>query len=182
MLAFLFSMPVFVIAINDKQPLFSSVFLNCSMRAVIQRVSEANLHIDGARYSGISNGLVVLLGIENADTQEDIQWLCQKIVQLRIFSDEIGAMNISLLQNGGELLLVSQFTLMASCQKGNRPSFIQAAKPDVAIPIYQNVINRLEDLLGKPIATGLFGADMKVQLINDGPVTIILDTKAKSLF
>lgn len=149
------------------------------MKAVVQRVSKASVTIDGNIHSSIQHGLMVLLGIEDADTSEDIAWLSQKIVQLRIFNDAAGVMNVSLKDMGGNILLVSQFTLHASTKKGNRPSYIKAAKPDIAIPLYQEMIKQLSAELNKPILTGAFGADMKVELINDGPVTIILDSKNK---
>ncbi|MBO9634782.1 MAG: D-tyrosyl-tRNA(Tyr) deacylase [Chitinophagaceae bacterium] len=149
------------------------------MRVVIQRVTEASVTIDNSIRSSIGKGLLVLVGIEDTDTQEDIDWLATKIVQLRIFNDEAGVMNISLKDMGGELLLVSQFTLHASTKKGNRPSYIKASKPPVAVPLYEKLIARLEEELGKPIGTGEFGADMKVALLNDGPVTIIIDSKNK---
>ncbi|WP_412561650.1 D-aminoacyl-tRNA deacylase [Winogradskyella sp. MIT101101] len=147
------------------------------MRAVIQRVSEASVVIDNTKVASIKKGLLVLLGIVNDDIQEDIDWLCKKIVNLRVFPDENGVMNTSLLDSGGDVILVSQFTLHASTKKGNRPSYIKAAKPDVAIPLYENFIETLQTQLGKPIQTGEFGADMKVHLVNDGPVTIIIDSK-----
>ena len=147
------------------------------MIAVLQRVSEASCTIRGSVKSIINPGLLVLLGIEEADEQEDIQWLSKKIVNLRIFDDEAGVMNRSLLEIAGELLLISQFTLHASTKKGNRPSYIKAAKPPIAIPLYEAAIRQLEAELGKPIQTGEFGADMKIALVNDGPVTIIIDTK-----
>ena len=149
------------------------------MIAVIQRVSESSVRIDGKVKSEIGTGLLVLLGIEEADGREDIEWLAKKIVNLRIFPDEQEVMNKSLLDVGGELLLVSQFTLHASTKKGNRPSYIKAARPDIALPMYEEAIKILEVELGKPIGTGSFGADMKVSLINDGPVTIHMDTKNK---
>ncbi|QEC40889.1 D-aminoacyl-tRNA deacylase [Pseudobacter ginsenosidimutans] len=149
------------------------------MRVVIQRVTEASVTIDNSIRSSIGKGLLVLAGIEDADTQEDIDWLSAKIVQLRIFNDADGVMNLSLKDIDGELLLVSQFTLHASTKKGNRPSYIKASKPPVAIPLYEKLIARLEMELGKPIGTGEFGADMKVALLNDGPVTIIIDSKNK---
>ena len=149
------------------------------MIAVIQRVAEASVKINGQVNSSIKEGLVVLLGIEEADAEEDIQWLVRKIVNMRIFDDEKGVMNKSLLDVQGELLLISQFTLHASTKKGNRPSYIKAAKPDRAIPLYEQFIKVMENELGKTIATGEFGADMKVGLVNDGPVTIIVDTKNK---
>jgi D-tyrosyl-tRNA(Tyr) deacylase len=147
------------------------------MRAVIQRVSEASVTIDNIVRSSIQNGLLVLAGIEDADSTEDIVWLSAKIVNLRIFSDENGVMNLSVKEVAGSLLLVSQFTLHAATKKGNRPSYIKASKPEIAIPLYGQLIRQLEQDLGKPIATGEFGADMKVGLINDGPVTIMIDTK-----
>ena len=147
------------------------------MKAVIQRVTQASVTINGKVKSSIAFGLLILLGIEDADTQEDISWLSSKIVNLRIFNDENGVMNLSLKDVNGELLLVSQFTLHASTKKGNRPSYTKAAKPEIAIPLYENMIAQLQNDLGKPIQTGEFGADMKVALVNDGPVTIIIDTK-----
>ncbi len=149
------------------------------MIAVIQRVSESSVRIDGKVKSEIGTGLLVLLGIEEADGREDIEWLAKKIVNLRIFPDEQEVMNKSLLDVGGELLLVSQFTLHASTKKGNRPSYIKAARPEIALPMYEEAIKILELELGKSIGTGTFGADMKVSLINDGPVTIHMDTKNK---
>ena len=149
------------------------------MIAVIQRVSESSVRIDGKIKSEIGTGLLVLLGIEDADGKEDIEWLAKKIVNLRIFPDEQEVMNKSLLDVGGELLLVSQFTLHASTKKGNRPSYIKAARPEIALPLYEQAITVFEAELGKAIGTGSFGADMKVSLINDGPVTIHIDTKNK---
>jgi len=149
------------------------------MRAVIQRVSKASVTINQAMHSQISNGLLVLLGIEDPDTQEDIEWLSSKIVNLRVFDDNNGIMNLSVKETGGSILLVSQFTLHASTKKGNRPSYIRASKPDFAIPMYEKMILQLTNDLGKPIGTGQFGADMKVELLNDGPVTIVVDTKNK---
>lgn len=149
------------------------------MRAVIQRVTEASVTVDGNITGAIQTGLLVLAGIEDADTDEDVQWLSSKIVNLRIFNDENGVMNVSVKDNGGDILLVSQFTLHAATKKGNRPSYIKASKPDVAIPMYEKMITQLSADLGKPVATGIFGADMKVRLLNDGPVTIIIDTKAR---
>lgn len=149
------------------------------MRAVIQRVTEASVTIDGKIKSAVGSGLLVLLGIEDADTDEDINWLVQKICNLRIFNDEAGVMNISVKDTGGEILLISQFTLHASTKKGNRPSYIRAARPETAIPLYEKTIRAFEQELGKPIGTGSFGADMKVALLNDGPVTISIDTKNK---
>lgn len=147
------------------------------MRAVIQRVAKANVTIEGAICSSIEQGLLVLLGIEDADTEDDIRWLSQKIVQLRIFNDEDGVMNLSVKEINGAILLVSQFTLHASTKKGNRPSYIKASKPDFAVPMYEKMILQLQTDLGKEIKTGVFGADMKVSLLNDGPVTIIIDSK-----
>lgn len=149
------------------------------MRAVIQRVTHASVTIDGTCKSAIGQGLLILLGIEEADNEEDIAWLCKKIVNLRIFDDETGVMNRSILDSGGEILTVSQFTLFASTKKGNRPSYIKAAKPDISIPLYNTFCNELSIALGKEIKTGQFGADMKVELLNDGPVTILIDTKNK---
>ena len=149
------------------------------MRAVIQRVSKANVTINGSIHSSIDEGLLVLLGIEDADTKEDIEWLSSKIVNLRIFNDANGVMNESILDKKGDILLVSQFTLHASTKKGNRPSYIKASKPEIAIPIYEQMIKQLSAELGKEIQCGVFGADMKVQLLNDGPVTILIDTKAR---
>ena len=147
------------------------------MRAVIQRVSSAAVTIDNTIRASIGKGLLLLLGIETADTAEDIEWLSGKLVNLRIFDDENGVMNLDLQQTGGDLLLISQFTLHAATKKGNRPSYIKAAKPEMAIPVYEKMIQQLEKDLGKSIGTGVFGADMKVSLVNDGPVTIIIDTK-----
>lgn len=149
------------------------------MRAVIQRVSQASVTIGGQVKSAIPHGLVVLLGIEDADTAEDIEWLSGKIARLRIFSDDQGLMNRSVQEAGGEILVISQFTLHASTKKGNRPSFIRAAKPEFAIPKYEQFVARLATDLGKPVFTGEFGADMKVALVNDGPVTIVMDSKAR---
>ena len=149
------------------------------MRAVIQRVTKASVTIEGKINGQIENGLLVLMGIEDADTDEDIEWLSSKIVNLRIFNDEKGVMNISVKDIAGNILLISQFTLHASIKKGNRPSYIKASKPDIAIPIYQKMIEQLSIDLGKEIQTGIFGADMKVELLNDGPVTILIDTRNK---
>ncbi len=149
------------------------------MRAVIQRVSTASVTINGDMKSAIGIGFMVLLGIEAADTEEDAEWLCGKIAQLRVFADEAGLMNKSLQEADGEVLVVSQFTLHASYKKGNRPSFIKAARPEQAIPLYEYFINTLSQAIEKPVATGTFGADMKVALVNDGPVTILMDTKNK---
>ncbi|SFJ61996.1 D-aminoacyl-tRNA deacylase [Myroides guanonis] len=149
------------------------------MRIVVQRVTEANVLINNDEKRSIDEGLVVLLGIEEADSNEDIEWLSGKIVNLRIFDDEEGIMNLSLKQIDGEILLVSQFTLQASTKKGNRPSYIKAAKPSISIPLYESMIGQLEKELGKKIVTGTFGADMKVSLCNNGPVTILIDSKNK---
>ena len=149
------------------------------MKAVLQRVLEAKVTIDGKIKSGIHLGLMVLIGIEDADNKEDIEWLSNKLVNLRIFNDENKVPNISVKDVGGDILLVSQFTLQANTKKGNRPSYIKASKAAVAIPLYEQMIEQLEKDLGKKIFTGEFGADMKVALINDGPVTIVIDTKQK---
>ena len=149
------------------------------MKAVIQRVSKASVTINGSVHSKIGDGLLVLLGIEDSDAIEDIEWLSNKIVNLRIFNDDNAVMNISVKEINGEILLVSQFTLHASTKKGNRPSYIKASKPEIAIPIYEKMIKQLSMDLGKPVQTGIFGTDMKVELLNDGPVTIVIDTKNK---
>ena len=149
------------------------------MRAVIQRVSRASVTIDQQIHARIGRGLLVLLGIEDADTEEDIQWLSSKIINLRIFDDAAGVMNESVKDLNGEIILVSQFTLHAATRKGNRPSYSKASKPEVAVPVYEKMIAQLTADLGKPIGTGIFGADMKVELVNDGPVTIVIDTKNK---
>jgi len=149
------------------------------MKAVVQRVSKASVTIDSKCVASISDGMLILLGIENEDTSGDIKWLSNKLVNLRIFSDDNDIMNRSLKDTHGEAIVVSQFTLHASTKKGNRPSYIKAAKPDVAIPMYEAFIKQLESDLGKSVQTGQFGADMKVELLNDGPVTIIIDTKNK---
>jgi D-tyrosyl-tRNA(Tyr) deacylase len=149
------------------------------MRVVIQRVSEASVKVDGNITGAIGKGLLVLMGVEDADTNEDIYWISSKIVNLRIFDDSEGVMNLSVKDVDGEILLVSQFTLHAATKKGNRPSYIKASKPDVAIPMYEKLILQLKNDLGKEIPTGIFGADMKVQLLNDGPVTIVIDSKNK---
>lgn len=149
------------------------------MRAVIQRVSRASVKIDQRFYAEIGSGLMVLIGIEETDKKEDIDWLCNKIVQLRIFNDSNGIMNLSVMETGGEILAVSQFTLHAKTKKGNRPSYIKAANPSIAIPLYNNFVATLSQLLGKEVKTGEFGAMMQVEIINDGPVTIIIDTKNK---
>src|SRR6188768_1212431 len=147
------------------------------MIAVVQRVSAASVTIENKIKSSIDSGLLVLLGIEEADNQEDIDWLASKIVNLRIFNDTQGVMNVSVKDDGGDVIVVSQFTLHASTKKGNRPSYIKASKPDVAIPMYEKFVKAMEENLGKPVQTGEFGADMKVSLVNDGPVTIVIDTK-----
>jgi len=149
------------------------------MRVVIQRVLEASVVVDEKVVGSIKNGLLVLLGIEDADTQDDINWLSGKIVGLRLFDDPDGVMNVSVKDIGGDILLVSQFTLMASTKKGNRPSYIKASKPPVAVPLYEQMITTLSNELGKAVQTGIFGADMKVSLINNGPVTITIDSKNK---
>lgn len=149
------------------------------MRAVIQRVSQASVTINGSVKSEISQGLLILLGVCDEDTAEDIDWLVRKIIQLRIFDDENGVMNRSVVDVEGEIMVVSQFTLFASYKKGNRPSWLRASKPDVATPLYLLFCQKMEEILGKTVATGSFGADMKVMLVNDGPVTICMDTKNK---
>ena len=147
------------------------------MRVVVQRVSEASVIIQNKKVASIRNGLLVLLGVVNEDSVEDIDWLCKKVVNHRIFPDEKGVMNTSILDADGDIIVVSQFTLHASTKKGNRPSYIKAAKPDIAIPLYKKFVERLNTDTDKPIQTGEFGADMKVHLVNDGPVTIIIDSK-----
>ncbi|MCA4896680.1 MAG: D-tyrosyl-tRNA(Tyr) deacylase [Cytophagales bacterium] len=147
------------------------------MIAVVQRVAEAAVVIEGYTKSKIAKGLLILLGIEDADGEEDIEWLSSKLVGLRIFNDHEGVMNVNVKDDGGEILLVSQFTLHASTKKGNRPSYIKAAKPPIAIPLYEKMIDKLTQEMGKAVQTGEFGADMKISLINDGPVTILIDTK-----
>ena len=149
------------------------------MRAVIQRVAEAKVTIAGSVKGAIDPGLVVLLGVEDADTAEDIEWLSGKIVRLRIFNDDSGVMNLSVQEAGGDILLISQFTLFASTKKGNRPSYTRAARPEIAVPLYEKFIARLTQDLGKPVQTGEFGAHMDVTLTNDGPVTIIMDSKLR---
>ncbi len=149
------------------------------MRVVIQRVSEASVKVEGNITGEIGHGLLLFVGIEDADSQEDIEWLSNKMINLRIFNDEQGVMNKSVLEIDGSILLISQFTLHASTKKGNRPSYIKASKPDLAIPMYEKMIAQLEKDLGKKLQTGVFGADMKVQLLNDGPVTISIDSKNK---
>lgn len=150
------------------------------MIAVIQRTAQASVTIEGKVTASIGTGLLVLVGIEDADGSEDVEWLAAKVVNLRIFNDAEGVMNLSVKDVGGELLAVSQFTLHASTKKGNRPSYIQAAKPEIAIPIYEKFVAALAEGLGKPVQTGVFGADMKVSLINDGPVTIWINTKNRN--
>lgn len=152
------------------------------MRLVIQRVKHASVEIENKIKGRINNGLLILLGITHDDNEEDINWLSQKLVNLRIFNDENGVMNKSVLDIKGNILLISQFTLYAQTQKGNRPSYINAAKPDLAIPLYEKMIEKIQNDLGTEIQTGEFGADMKVELLNDGPVTIIMDSKNKSIF
>lgn len=149
------------------------------MKVVLQRVSEASVEINKNIVAKIQKGLLILVGIEDADSQEDINWLCQKIVNLRIFGDENNVMNLSVKDIDGEIIVVSQFTLHALTKKGNRPSYIKAAKPEIAIPIYENFVQQLETGLGKKIQTGVFGVDMKVSMLNDGPVTIVIDSKNK---
>jgi D-tyrosyl-tRNA(Tyr) deacylase len=149
------------------------------MRLVIQRVTHASVTIEGVLKSKINNGLLILVGIEDADNDADINWLAQKVVNLRIFDDENGVMNRSVTDINGEILIVSQFTLHAMTAKGNRPSYIRASKPDFAIPMYEKFCTKVSDLLGKPVGTGQFGADMKVELLNDGPVTILIDSQRK---
>jgi len=149
------------------------------MRAVLQRVTQASCTVDGKITGEIKTGFLVLLGVEDADTDEDLQWLAQKIASMRVFGDENGLMNKALADVNGDILLISQFTLFASTKKGNRPGFTRAARPDKAIPMYEQMIKALEELTSKKVATGIFGADMKISLLNDGPVTIIMDTKDK---
>ncbi len=147
------------------------------MRAVIQRVSKASVKVEGKIVSEIGNGLLVLLGIENADSSEDIVWLSKKVANLRIFNDDVGIMNCSVQDVGGDVIVVSQFTLHAQTKKGNRPSYIKASKPETAVPLYEDFVGQMEQDLNKKVGTGVFGADMKVDLLNDGPVTIFIDTK-----
>lgn len=149
------------------------------MRTVTQRVQHASVTIDGQVKSKIGEGLLVLVGIEDRDTQEDVEWMAKKLVNLRIFNDEKGVMNRSVIETGGEMLVVSQFTLQASTKKGNRPSYLKASKPEVAIPLYEAFCDEIGLQLGKPIQTGTFGADMKIELLNDGPVTILIDSQNK---
>lgn len=149
------------------------------MKSVIQRVTKASVTIDGKVHSQIGKGLLVLIGIEDADGREDIEWLSSKIVNLRIFDNENGVMNISVKDINGEILVVSQFTLQASTKKGNRPSYLKASKPEIAVPVYEKFLHQLSADLGKAVPSGVFGADMKVELINDGPLTILIDTKIR---
>ncbi|QXU40767.1 D-aminoacyl-tRNA deacylase [Pedobacter sp. D749] len=149
------------------------------MRAVLQRVTQASCTVSGEITGAIETGFLVLLGIEDADTLEDLDWLAQKIIGMRVFGDENGMMNKALANVSGDILLISQFTLFAATKKGNRPGFTRAARPDVAIPLYEKMIEKLSALLGKKVKTGIFGADMKIALLNDGPVTILIDTKNK---
>ena len=149
------------------------------MRAVVQRVSEAAVHIDGALRASIGQGMLVLLGIETGDTEEELEWLCGKLVRLRIFPNEERVMDLDVMQAGGDVLLVSQFTLHASTRKGNRPSYIRAARPEEAIPLYLRAKQRLAELLGRPVQSGEFGADMQVELVNAGPVTLVIDSRLK---
>ena len=149
------------------------------MRAVIQRVREASVTIDGNVHGSIGNGYMILLGVCEEDTQDDVEWLVKKIVNLRVFDDEQGVMNRSIMDVGGDCLVVSQFTLFASYKKGNRPSWLRAARHEISVPLYELFCRRMSEEMGRPVATGVFGADMKVALINDGPVTICMDTKNK---
>jgi len=149
------------------------------MRAVVQRVSEAAVHIDGALRASIGQGMLVLLGIETGDTEEELEWLCGKLVRLRIFPNDERVMDLDVMQAGGDVLLVSQFTLHASTRKGNRPSYIRAARPEEATPLYLRAKQRLTELLGRPVQTGEFGADMQVELVNTGPVTLVIDSRLK---
>jgi len=149
------------------------------MRAVVQRVSEAAVHIDGALRASIGQGMLVLLGIETGDTEEELEWLCGKLVRLRIFPNDERVMDLDVMQAGGDVLLVSQFTLHASTRKGNRPSYIRAARPEEATPLYLRAKQRLTELLGRPVQTGEFGADMQVELVNSGPVTLVIDSRLK---
>jgi D-aminoacyl-tRNA deacylase len=149
------------------------------MRIVIQRVSEASVKVEGKEISSIKKGLLILVGIEDSDSEEDIEWLAKKVVQLRIFNDENGVMNLSVQDVGGDIIIISQFTLHANTKKGNRPSYIRASKPEIAIPMYEKFILKTEEALGKKAGTGIFGAMMDVSLVNDGPITIIIDSKQK---
>ncbi len=147
------------------------------MRVLVQRVSSASVIADGTPTGSIGSGLLVLVGFEEPDTFEDIEWICGKLIRLRIFNDENGVMNLSLADTGGDILVVSQFTLHASTRKGNRPSYIRAARPEQAVPLYENFLEQLEKELGKPVAKGVFGADMQVNLVNNGPVTLFIDSR-----
>ncbi len=149
------------------------------MRTVIQRVTHASVTVNGETVGAIGNGLLVLLGVEPGDTADDLKWLCNKTANLRIFDDDAGVMNLSVIDTGGDLLVVSQFTLLASTRKGNRPSYIRAAAPAISEPLYEEFCSEMERLLGKPVKRGVFGADMKVELLNSGPVTIIIDSKIR---
>jgi len=172
---------LFILFFYFSQILFyNQKYINHLMRAVIQRVTEASVSTGGEVKSSIKNGLMILVGIENSDNEEDIRWLSNKITQLRIFDDQDGIMNLSVNDIDGEILAVSQFTLHAKTKKGNRPSYQQAAKPDISIPLYEQFVKQLEIDLGKQVQTGEFGAYMQIRLINDGPVTIIIDTKNKA--
>jgi D-tyrosyl-tRNA(Tyr) deacylase len=162
-----------------KNRLPTEISLKRVMRAVVQRVSQASVTVGGRLIGSIQRGLLVLVAVEDADTAEDIEWLSGKVVRLRIFNDEAGVMNRSVQEVGGEILVISQFTLFASTKKGNRPSYIRSARPEIAVPLYEKFMARVAEDLGKPVATGEFGADMQVSLVNDGPVTIIIDTKSK---
>ncbi len=146
------------------------------MRVVVQRVKEAGVEVDGRRISSVGAGMMILVGIAESDTEEDVEWMVRKIVQLRIFADAGGVMNLPVTEAGGDIMVVSQFTLMASTKKGNRPSYIRAARPEKAVPLFDLLAEMLAEALGKPVARGVFGADMKVALVNDGPVTIIMDS------
>ena len=149
------------------------------MRVVVQRVSNASVSVEGDKVSSIGNGMLVLAGFEHTDTTKDLEWMSAKIVQLRIFADQEGVMNLSVKDTNGEILVISQFTLHAATKKGNRPSYIRAAPPEISVPLYQRFVDKVSEQLGKPVKTGIFGADMKVKLLNDGPVTIIIDSKNK---
>jgi D-tyrosyl-tRNA(Tyr) deacylase len=151
------------------------------MRAVVQRVIRASVTINASVHAAIGTGILILLGIEDADGPEDVRWLSNKLINLRIFNDAAGVMNLSLADTGGDILLVSQFTLFADIRKGNRPSYIRASKPDIAVPLYESMVVQMEKDLGRKVMTGVFGADMRVEILNDGPVTILLDTRHKEL-
>lgn len=179
LLVSIISLSIFISAFSIHDISVQFAKLVTIMRAVIQRVTEASCMVDSETTGKIDLGFLILLGIEDADTTEDLQWLAQKICSLRVFGDENGLMNKALADVDGDILLISQFTLFAQTKKGNRPSFIRAAKPDKAIPLYEQMIETMASITGKKIATGIFGADMKINLVNDGPVTIIMDTKDK---